>query len=84
MRLDKFLFFVRLTKTRGLAQAIVEQGHVRIDGAPVARSHQEIAPGQVVTLPLHGQVRVVRIDALPARRGPATEAQACYSDLTTQ
>jgi len=82
MRLDKFLFFVRLTKTRGLAQAIVAQGHVRIDGAPVLRSHQDVSAGQVLTLPLYGQVRVIRIEALPTRRGPAAEAQACYSDLT--
>jgi len=46
------------------------------------RSHQDVSAGQVLTLPLYGQVRVIRIEALPTRRGPAAEAQACYSDLT--
>ena len=82
MRLDKFLFFVRLTKTRGLAQAIVSGGHVRINGRAVERAHHDIAVGQVITLPLHDQIRVIRVEAIPTRRGPPAEAAACYANLT--
>ena len=82
MRLDKFLWFVRLTKTRSLAQALAAQGHLRIDGRPVDRAHVEVRPGQVLAFPLHGRVRVIRVEALPQRRGPAPEAQGCYTDLS--
>lgn len=82
MRLDKFLFFTRLTKTRSLAQKILEQGHVRLDGQTVARSHVEVRPGSVITLPLHGAVHVIEVAALPVRRGPAAEARAHYRALT--
>ncbi len=78
MRIDRFLFFIRLAKSRTLAQGIVEQGHVRIDGRRVAKPSEEVHPGQIVALPLHGEVRVLRVLALPARRGPPAEAGAAY------
>jgi ribosome-associated heat shock protein Hsp15 len=82
MRLDKFLFFVRLTKTRSLAQKIVAHGHIRVDGQPINRLHATIRPGSVITLPLQGAVHVIQVEALPARRGPATEARGHYLLLT--
>ena len=82
MRLDKFLWFARLTKTRALAQAVAAGGHLRIDGRVVDRAHVNVAPGNVLSFPLHDRVRIIRIEALPVRRGPAAEARACYSDLS--
>jgi len=81
MRLDKFLWFVRVTKTRGIAQDIAAGGHLRIDGRPTTRAHAEVRVGQVLSFPLQGEVRVLRVEALPTRRGPAIEAQACYTNL---
>ncbi|RVT93756.1 RNA-binding S4 domain-containing protein [Sphingomonas crocodyli] len=81
MRLDKYLWFVRLTKTRGLAQDIAEAGHMRIDGRVVEQAHAAVRVGNVLTFPLHDRVRVIRVEALPARRGPAPEARSCYTDL---
>ncbi len=81
MRLDKFLWFVRLAKTRTLARQVVESGHMRIDGRVVLRAHIAVAVGNVLTFPLHDRICVIRIVALPDRRGPAPEAQACYTDL---
>ncbi len=83
MRVDKFLFLARLTKTRAQAQAIVAGGHLRIDGRALANTHGEIAPGNVITLPLHGTIRAIRVLSLPRRRGPAPEARAHYEELTT-
>jgi ribosome-associated heat shock protein Hsp15 len=82
MRLDKFLWFVRLTKTRGLAQDLAEQGRMRIDGRVVDRAHATIRVGNVLTFAMHGRIRIVRVEALPNRRGPAPEAAACYTDLS--
>jgi ribosome-associated heat shock protein Hsp15 len=81
LRLDKYLYFARITKTRALAQAIIEERHVRINGSPISCSHPSIAVGKVITLPIHKIVRVFRVEALPTRRGPATEAQRCYCNL---
>jgi ribosome-associated heat shock protein Hsp15 len=82
MRLDKFLYFARLTKTRALAQAIIAQGRVRINRIPVPRGSAEVTAGDVVTLPLHDRIRVILVISLPHRRGPAAEAHATYDDLS--
>ena len=81
MRIDRFLFFVRLTKSRTIAQAVVEDGHIRIDGKRVTRPSEEVRAGSVVALPLHGNVRVVRVLSLPHRRGPAAEARSHYEEV---
>jgi len=81
MRLDQFLFFIRLAKSRTLAQGLIETGHVRLDGKRVAKSAEVVRPGSVIALPMRGQVRVLRVLALPARRGPASEARSCYEEL---
>ena len=81
MRIDRFLWWARLAKTRSAAQAIAEAGRLRIDGRVIERAHCPVRVGNVLTYPAHGEVRVVRVEALPVRRGPAPEAQGCYSDL---
>ena len=82
VRIDRFLFFIRLVKSRTIAQAVIDEGHVRIDGRRVGKSSEEIRVGSVVALPLRGEVRILRVLGLPARRGPAGEARACYEELT--
>jgi len=81
LRIDRFLFFIRLVKSRTLAQGIVEQGHVRIDGKRVEKSSEEVRAGSIVALPLHDRVRVLRVLSLPTRRGPPPEARACYEEV---
>ena len=81
MRLDRFLWWVRLTKTRSAAQAIAADGRLRIDGRVVDRAHAAVRVGNVLTYAAHGRVRVVQVAALPVRRGPAPEAQGCYAEL---
>ena len=81
MRIDRFLFFIRLVKSRTLAQSVIDEGRVRIVGKRVDRSSEEVRVGSVVALPLRDRVRILRVLALPARRGPAAEARACYEEL---
>jgi ribosome-associated heat shock protein Hsp15 len=81
VRIDRYLFFIRLVKSRTLAQAIIDDGHVRIDGRRVAKSSDEVRLGSIVALPLHGKVRILRVLAVPARRGPPHEARSCYEEL---
>ncbi len=84
MRVDKLLWYLRLAKTRSVAQAMAEGGHMRLNGRRVDRAHQKIATGDVLTVPIGATVRVVEIMTLPARRGPAPEAKACYRVLDGQ
>jgi len=81
VRIDRFLVFIRLVKSRTLAQRVIETGHVRLDGKRVEKPSEDVQVGSTIALPLHDEVRVLRVVSLPARRGPAAEARACYEEL---
>jgi ribosome-associated heat shock protein Hsp15 len=81
MRIDKLLCFLRLTKTRSLAHRMAEEGHIRLNGRRVERAHHAVCVGDVLVIPLGQNVRVIRLLALPNRRGPPDEANACYETL---
>ena len=82
MRLDRFLWFVRITKKREWAQAMAETGTLRIGGRRIERAAAPVRVGDTLTFADHaGHVRVIRVLALPTRRGPAAEARACYAEL---
>jgi ribosome-associated heat shock protein Hsp15 len=81
VRLDRFLFLTRLVKSRTLAQGLIEAGHVRIDGKRVEKTSEEVRVGSVIALPLHGRIRIIRVTALPMRRGPAPEARRHYEEI---
>jgi ribosome-associated heat shock protein Hsp15 len=81
LRLDKFLWFARIVKTRAQAQRLAEEGRLRIDGRVIDRAHAPVRVGDVLSFALRGQVRVLRIEALPSRRGSPAEARLLYSDI---
>lgn len=81
MRIDRYLHCIRLVKSRSLAQSVIDGGHVRIDGKRVAKASEPVRVGSTIALPLRDRVRVLRVLALPERRGPAAEARTCYQDL---
>lgn len=85
MRLDRFLWWSRLSATRNYAQALAESGHFRINGRRVDRAHVPVREGDVLAFVTHlGKVRVIRIEALPERRGPPAEGRTCYADLKNE
>ncbi|MGZ8287488.1 MAG: RNA-binding S4 domain-containing protein [Allosphingosinicella sp.] len=81
LRLDKFLWFARIVKTRALAQALAEGGRIRIAGRVVDRAHTPVRVGDVLSFARRGEVRVLKVEALPARRGTAVEARALYTEI---
>ena len=82
LRLDKFLWFARIAKTRSLAQQLAEQGRLRLAGRVIDRAHAPVRVGDVLSFAIHGKVRVLKIEALPRRRGPPAEARLLYSELS--
>ena len=78
MRIDRLLCNLRFTRTRGLAQKLVDSGHIRCNGARVMRHSHPVAIGDVLTLPLGSSVIIAQIVVLAERRGSALAAQACY------
>ena len=80
-RIDQWLWFARLVKTRTLAASLVANGRLRVNRAKIAKPSHEIGPGDVVTFAYAGRVRIFESLACGERRGPAAEAQALYRDL---
>ena len=81
IRLDKWLWQARFFKTRGLAGRLCAAGKVRVDGVVVRKAHYAVRPGHVLTFPQARDIRVVRVEALGSRRGPAAEARTLYSEI---
>lgn len=81
IRLDKWLWQARFFKSRSLAAAACA-GPMRLNGQRVARPSAPVRPGDVLTFVQGRTVRVVRVRAPGLRRGPASEAQTLYDDLS--
>jgi ribosome-associated heat shock protein Hsp15 len=81
LRLDKWLWFARFCKSRTQASALCAAGRLRLDGTLIHKAHQAVRPGSVLTFPLGPHIRVIRVLALGARRGPPAEARTLYEDL---
>jgi ribosome-associated heat shock protein Hsp15 len=81
IRLDKWLWQARFVKTRALAADLAGGGHLRLNGQHCTKAGHVLRVGDVLTFPLAGRVRVVRVTDLGQRRGPATEAAGLYDNL---
>ena len=79
LRLDRWLWFTRFYKTRTAASAAVHGGHVRVNGER-ARAATSVRIGDEVQLVRQQSTYELTVLGIPARRGPAKDAQACYDE----
>jgi ribosome-associated heat shock protein Hsp15 len=82
LRLDKWLWFARLAKSRSAAQGLCESRRLRIDGRVIDRASSLVRAGSVLSFPDDDRVVVIRVEGLAERRGPYEEARHLYTDLT--
>ncbi|MFM2422938.1 MAG: hypothetical protein RL291_1468 [Pseudomonadota bacterium] len=80
-RVDQWLFFSRVVKSRTLAANLVTDGKVRLNRDRLQKPSATVKPGDVLTLTLPTTVRVLKVLGSGERRGPAPEAQQLYEDL---
>jgi ribosome-associated heat shock protein Hsp15 len=81
-RIDKWLWFARLAKSRTIAQKLAVSGRVRVNRDKNDSASRQVKVGDVLTIALESGVRVLRIAATGERRGPAPEARLLYEDLS--
>lgn len=81
-RIDKWLFFARIIKSRTLAGKFAAGGNVRVNGEKIDQARFPIKPGDALTITLERRVVVLRVLGNGQRRGPAPEAQLLYEDIT--
>jgi ribosome-associated heat shock protein Hsp15 len=81
-RIDKWLFFARMTKSRSLAQVHVQNGHVRVNGERVLQPSYPLKTGDRVDLTLERRDIALIVRQPGVRRGPFEEAKLLYEDVT--
>ncbi|GHD18539.1 RNA-binding S4 domain-containing protein [Tianweitania populi] len=81
-RLDKWLFFARLQKSRTLAAKLVAAGKIRVNRDKVDNPARSLKVGDVLTITFQNQVLVVRVEQPGTRRGPPAEARTLYANLS--
>lgn len=83
-RIDKWLWHARVVRTRSSAAALVDEGHVRLNGERVSANSQPVKAGDVVTVALDRTVRVMKVIGFAERRGDAEAARLLCEDLTAK
>lgn len=85
-RIDKWLWYARIFKSRSLAAKFVETGKIRVKSggqrAKLQKAAQIIRVGDILTFPHGERIKVYQVKAPGKRRGPAIEAQTLYVDLS--
>src|SRR6185295_18871579 len=81
-RLDKWLWFARIAKSRTLAAQLVQDGKVRVNRAKVAKPAHVVRPDDVLTVVIRGNIQVLKVLASGVRRGPPAEARQLYELLS--
>ena len=81
-RIDKWLWHARVVRTRSAAAALADAGLVRINGARIDTSSRPVRPGDVVTVALDRNVRLLKVIGFAERRGDADAARLLFEDLT--
>lgn len=82
LRADKWLWQARFFKTRSLSAKLITGSHLRVNSDKVVKASATVKIGDVLTFPQGNHIRVIQIDGIGTRRGPAFEAQALYTDLS--
>ena len=81
MRIDRLLVYLRIARTRSRASAMVDAGHMRHNGRHITRTSEEIRVGDVLTLMLGTQVKIIEVLELPEQRGSPEKARSHYREL---
>ena len=82
LRLDKWLWFARVAKTRTLAAALVSEGKIRVNGVRIDKPANTLRAGDTVTIVMRERVRILKVVAFALKRGSATLAAALFEDLS--
>jgi len=80
-RLDKWLWHARVVKARTSAAALVEGGHVRVNGVREKSPGHGLKAGDVVTVGLDRSVRVLKVIGFSERRGDAEASRILFEEL---
>jgi ribosome-associated heat shock protein Hsp15 len=80
-RLDQWLWFARLAKSRSLASRLCAAGVVMVNGMRIGKARHAVRIDDTIAVPQGAFRRTVRVLGLGVRRGPAAEARQLYEEI---
>ena len=83
IRLDIYLYYIRIFKSRSIATKFVSTNRLRISGQVVQKPHKMISIGDVLTMTINNNIKVLKVLNIPNRRGPYSESLNFYEDITS-
>ena len=82
LRLDIYLYYIRIFKSRSIATKFVLTNRLRISGQVTQKPHKMISIGDVLTITINNNIKVLKVLDIPNRRGPYSESLNFYEDIT--
>ena len=82
IRLDLYLFYIRIFKSRNLATKFIISNRLRISEQVTQKPNKLISIGDILSLPIQDYVKILKVVDIPKRRGPFSEALNYYEDIT--
>ena len=82
LRLDLYLYYIRIFKSRSLATKFISSNRLRISGKVTQKPHKLISAGDVLTMTINDNIKIIKVLDVPSRRGPYSESLSFYQDLT--
>ena len=82
IRLDQYLYYIRLFKSRSLASKFISSNRLRVSGQVTQKPHRLVSTGDVLTLLVNDKLKILEVINIPNRRGPYLESLNFYKDLT--
>ena len=82
IRLDIYLYYIRLFKSRSIATKFILTNRLRISGQVTQKPHKMISVGDVLTMTINDNIKILKVLDIPTRRGPYPESLNFYEDIT--
>ena len=82
IRLDIYLYYIRIFKSRSIATKFVSTNRLRISGQVTQKPHKMISIGDILTMTINDNIKILKVLDIPNRRGPYSESLNFYEDIT--
>ena len=82
LRLDIYLYYIRMFKSRSIATKFILTNRLRISGQVTQKPHRIISIGDVLTMTINDNIKILKVLGIPSRRGPYLESLNFYEDIT--
>ena len=82
IRLDLFLFYIRIFKSRNLASKFINSNRLRVSDMVTQKPHKLISISDVITFSINNRIKVIEVTDIPVRRGSYVESLNYYKDIS--